>query len=83
MARLSLRFVGPVLLVVALVDLLQARFLSKMIGDFNGGINIALLAIAITIPTHLLTIAFGYGFNRRDPMKALVKWCAPSAQAPR
>ena len=83
MARMSLRFIGPVLLVVSLVALLQARFLSKMIADFNGGINIALLAIAITIPTHLLTISFGHAFNRRDPMKALIKWCDLSAPAPR
>ncbi len=83
MARLSLRYFGPVLLVVGLVALLQARLLSMMIGDFDGGINIALLAIAITIPTHLLTITFGHAFNRSDPMKALIKWCDPSAQAPR
>lgn len=76
MARLSLRFFGPVLPIVVLVAFLQARHLEKQFGDLQGTASVVILTVAIAIPTHLITLLLAYTYNGIEP-----DWIAKRSRA--
>lgn len=66
-SRLSLRLIGPVLPIVIIIAIIQAIFLSRFIGDPLSVVSIAILTIAITVPTHLITLLFAHAYCGKEP----------------